>query len=76
MSTVLKVAVFQSCHLFLVELQFPDAATEPRINHADLSLGVAKDDSLCDGECVVQVTQCVKLPLLSLHCHKELLDAL
>ena len=41
-----------------------------------LPLGVAEDNSLCEGERVVQVTQCGKLPLLLLHRHKELLDAL
>lgn len=39
----------------------------------DLPLGVAEDDGLCDGQSVVQVAQRVKLPLLSLHGHKELL---
>ena len=41
-----------------------------------LPLGVAEDDSLRDGEGVVQVTQCVKLPFLLLYSHKELLDSL
>lgn len=41
-----------------------------------LSLGVAEDDGLCDGQGVVQVTQGVKLPLLSLHGDEELLDPL
>ena len=41
-----------------------------------LLLGVAEDDSLCDGEGVVEVAERVELPLLLLHCHKELLDAL
>ena len=40
-----------------------------------LAFGVAENDSLSNGECVVQVTEGVKLPLLSLHRHKELLDA-
>lgn len=46
--------------------------------HTDthLSLGVAEDDGLCDGQGVVQVTQGVKLPLLSLHGDEELLDPL
>ena len=43
---------------------------------AHLALGVAEDDGLRDGERVVQVAQRVKLPLLALHRHKELLDAL
>ncbi len=41
-----------------------------------LSLCIAEDDCLSDGQGVVQVTQRVKLPLLLLDCHKELLDAL
>lgn len=43
---------------------------------SDLSLRVTEDDGLCDGECVVKVTQCVKLPLLSLHGNKELFNSL
>lgn len=42
----------------------------------DLSLGVAEDDRLRDGQCVIQITQCVELPLFSLHSHEELLNAL
>ena len=30
---------------------------------------------LCDGQCIVEVTERVKLPLLSLHSHEELFDA-
>lgn len=41
-----------------------------------LPLGVTKYDSLCDCQCVIQVTERVKLPLLSLDSHKELFDAL
>ena len=41
-----------------------------------LPLGVTEDDGLGDGQSVVQVTQRVKLPLLSLNSNKELLDAL
>ena len=41
-----------------------------------LSLRVAEDDGLCDGERVVQVAECVKFPLLFLHRDKELLDPL
>ena len=41
-----------------------------------LPLGVAEDDSLCDGECVIEVTEGVELPLLLLNCHKELLNPL
>lgn len=42
----------------------------------DLAFGVAEDDGLRDGQRVVQVTQCVKLPLLSLDGHEKLLDPL
>ena len=37
--------------------------------------GVAEDDRLCNGEVLVQVTECVKFPLLFLHVHIELLEA-
>ena len=46
------------------------------MNDAHLALGVAEDDGLGDGESVVQVAQSVKLPLLPLHSHEELLDTL
>ena len=39
-----------------------------------LSFGVAEDDSLSDGEGVIEITESIKLPLLLLHGHKELLD--
>ena len=42
----------------------------------NFSLCVTEDDCLCDGQSVVEVTECVKLPLLLLYGHKELLDAL
>lgn len=45
-------------------------------SNTNLSLSVAEDDGLCDGQRVVQVTQGVKLPLLSLHGYEELLDSL
>ena len=41
-----------------------------------LSLGVAEDDCLRHCEGVIQVTERVKLPLLALNSHEELLDAL
>ena len=41
-----------------------------------LSLRVAEDDRLGDGQGVVEVTECVKLPLLLFYGNKELLDAL
>mmetsp|Transcript_21958 Transcript_21958/g.44648 ORF Transcript_21958/g.44648 Transcript_21958/m.44648 type:complete len:289 (-) Transcript_21958:452-1318(-) len=41
-----------------------------------LPLRIAEDDRLRDGQRVVEVAQRVKLPLLALHRHKELLDAL
>ena len=50
------------CHLF----------SQP----VNLSLCVAENDCLSDCEGVIQVTEGVKLPLLLLNCHKELLDAL
>ena len=40
-----------------------------------LPLGVTEDDRLCDCEGVIQVTQCVKLPLLLLYGNKELFDS-
>ena len=40
----------------------------------NLPLSVAEDDGLCDGESVVEITESVKLPLLLLYCHKELLQ--
>ena len=54
--------------------RFPTSRPPRPCTH--LALGVAEDDCLCDGEGVVQVAQRVKLPLLALHSHKELLDAL
>ena len=53
-----------------------DCTCAARRAHTDLPLGVAEDDGLCDGERVVEVTQRVKLPLLALDRHEELLDAL
>ena len=41
-----------------------------------LSLCVAEDDRLSDGQGVVEVTERVKLPLLLLYGNEELLDAL
>ena len=41
-----------------------------------LSFCVAEYNSLRDCEGVVQVTQSVELPLLPLHCHEKLFDAL
>ena len=55
--------------------QNPDLLTSFTV-HAYLTLGVAEDDGLGDGERVVEVTQRVKLPLLALHRHEELLDSL
>lgn len=43
---------------------------------AHLLLCVAEDNCLCDGQCIVEIAEGVKFPLLLLHCHKELLDAL
>jgi hypothetical protein len=41
-----------------------------------LSLRVAENDGLGDRKGVVEVAQCVELPLLTLHCHEELLNTL
>lgn len=46
------------------------------MSNTHLSLGVAKDDGLRDGQRVVQVAQGVELPLLSLYGDEELLDPL
>lgn len=42
---------------------------------ANLPARVAENDGLCDSQRVVQVAQRVELPLLTLDCHEELLDA-
>jgi hypothetical protein len=39
-----------------------------------LPLRVAENDSLGDGQCVIEITQGVKLPLFSFDSNKELLD--
>lgn len=39
-----------------------------------LPLSIAENNSLCDGKRVVQITQCVKFPFLTLNSNKELLD--
>ena len=41
-----------------------------------LALCVAEYNRLCDGQGIVEITERVKLPLLTFHCHKELLDSL
>lgn len=40
-----------------------------------LPLGVAEDDSLGDGQRVVEITESIELPFLSFHGHEELFDA-
>ncbi len=40
----------------------------------DLPAGVAVDDGLCDGQSLVQITQCVELPLFAINGDVELLD--
>ncbi len=37
---------------------------------------VAEDDSLCDGERIVEVAQSLKFVIILLDCNKELLDAI
>ena len=54
------------------EVRLPHLLREP----VHLTLGVAEDDGLGDGESVVQVAERVELPLLPLHGYEELLDAL
>mmetsp|Transcript_27194 Transcript_27194/g.63561 ORF Transcript_27194/g.63561 Transcript_27194/m.63561 type:complete len:205 (+) Transcript_27194:860-1474(+) len=41
-----------------------------------LLLGVAEDDSLCDGEGIVQIAESIKLPLLTLDGDEELFNTL
>ena len=43
---------------------------------AYLCLRVAKDDSLCDGERIIQIAERVKLPVFAFNRDEELLDAL
>ena len=40
----------------------------------NLSSGVAEDDCLCDGDCLVEIGQSVQLPILLLNSDVELLD--
>ncbi len=54
------------------EVGLPHLLREP----VHLPLRIAEDDCLGDGERVVQVAQRVELPLLPLHRHEELFDAL
>lgn len=42
----------------------------------DLSSGVAEDDCLCDGDCLVEIGKSVQLPILLLNSDVELLDTL
>ena len=39
-----------------------------------LSFGITEYDCLCDGERIIEITECVKLPFFSLHGNKELFD--
>mmetsp|Transcript_71310 Transcript_71310/g.200990 ORF Transcript_71310/g.200990 Transcript_71310/m.200990 type:complete len:205 (+) Transcript_71310:1189-1803(+) len=41
-----------------------------------LLLGVAEDDGLCDGEGIIQITESIKLPLLTLDSDEELFNTL
>lgn len=45
-------------------------------SRTNLPLCVAEDDSLGDGESVIKITQCVKLPFFTFNRHKKLLDTL
>jgi len=40
-----------------------------------LTLCVAENNGLCDGQRVIEVTECVKFPLLALDSDEELLDS-
>lgn len=53
------------------EISFTHLLGEP----VDLSLGVAEDDSLSNGERVVQITQGVEFPIFFLDGDEELLDS-
>src|SRR5258707_1067889 len=64
-------------HLFSqpIDLFRPISYTkEGSILKAYLAPGVAKDNGLCNGECVVQITQRVELPVLFFYSHKKLFD--
>lgn len=45
-----------------------------KCSQTNLPLGVAEDDGLRDGQRIVEIAECVELPLFPLHGHKELLD--
>ena len=42
----------------------------------NLALGVTEDNSLCDGQRIVEIAKSIKLPLLLLNGNEELLDTL
>ena len=50
--------------------------TMPQKRDTNLPLCIAEYDSLCDRQCIIEITECVKLPLLLFHGNKELLDTL
>jgi hypothetical protein len=41
-----------------------------------LSLSIAENNSLGDGECIIKITKSIKLPFLFLNSNKELFDTL
>mmetsp|Transcript_13433 Transcript_13433/g.34256 ORF Transcript_13433/g.34256 Transcript_13433/m.34256 type:complete len:324 (-) Transcript_13433:313-1284(-) len=68
-SLVLRHVSMHGCNS---EIVLPHLLGQP----VHLAARIAENDCLCDGQGVVQVTQRVELPLLLLHCHEKLLDAL
>jgi len=57
-----------TCRMELTgSIEFPNEKT-------DLSPGITEDDGLGDGKSIVQVTQCIELPIFLLHGDKELFD--
>lgn len=58
-------------HRAYCEVRFLHFLCEP----VNLPLGVAEDDCLSYSQCIIEITQCVKLPLFTFDCYKELLNA-
>merc|ERR1719233_1515004 len=54
------------------EVSLPHLLCQP----VNLTLRVTEDNSLCNCKCIIEVTKCIKLPLLPLYSNKELLDSL
>lgn len=71
----MKLLCARGYHTYLYILLKVLKAYIDQLYKTHLPLSVAEYHCLSDGESVVQVTQCIKLPFLSLDCYKELLDA-